>query len=215
MNTFRLDEDTANLIEKLFNVPLFRTHVQNVIDEQLQAVNGRIWIDYQLVAQVNGWWLGTVTVAQMLYSHSRRKSILLAKKDESFLGYDPGRFVETSDWADPIAESLKSMNLYEEPIGVVPGNETHPHIQLMLVTTNGTRTIDNYGSGGMKDPTWIQLWEALLQTIRSLQVEYSDPDLDQFLDNPFSLKWFTRVPAEGFMQYLDYPKPIKQGRINK
>lgn len=211
MYDYGLDKVSLNLVKELFNVNLLGAATQKVIHEDQHTSRGRVWVNYQWVAEISGWWINSVTVALMSY-HSvpgkdLQKGVLLASKDISsnqFIGNQPARFIEMFDRVDSVTEALRKINLFEEPIWATPSNATHPSIRLALITPNGDRVISNDMAGGISDPTWIQLWEALLQTIRYLQVKYDDAKLNEYLDNPFDFRLFGRVPAVGLEKYLTH-----------
>lgn len=96
-----------------------------------------------------------------------------------FLGSNPYRPVELSDSPDRVAESIRGLNIFESENAIVPGNIIAPHISIEVFMGNGEREI-RYGGGPLNDPTWINLFDTLNQTIEKLRQLYNDPEIDGF-----------------------------------
>jgi hypothetical protein len=73
------------------------------------------------------------------------------------------------------------MNLMERYAPIIPGNDKYPRIDLFVSTLNGDREIQ-YTGGLMEDKSWLNLREALFDTIATLNESYDDLQISAALD---------------------------------
>jgi hypothetical protein len=162
-----------------------RLHVHNEQGEKI----GAVWIDYTWIVSIIGWWAGgSVIVAGTRYLHyldreNVMQGVLLIPTERHkytvFLGSNPYRTVELSASPDTVADSIQVLNIFEAENAIVPGNIIAPRISIEVFTGNGEREI-TYGGGPLNDPTWINLFDTLNQTIEKLRQLYNDPEIDSF-----------------------------------
>ncbi|MCA9910012.1 MAG: hypothetical protein KC519_15245 [Anaerolineae bacterium] len=181
-----INERIQPLIAQSFGLLLLGNRWRKTANSTGQT-SGSLYVDYQWVAQIGGWWKQNVTIAYSQFGTGANKSlqgVLLVPRSYphmEFLGTNPLRSVQIDDQIDLVAASLQSVNLFEESVDIVPGNERSPDISLFLYVRNGYREI-HFDGGNIRDPSWLRLWDALFQTVTLLQAKYADPEIDTYLN---------------------------------
>jgi hypothetical protein len=195
----RIKERLQPLIAKSFGFELGAGSVD--VRESSGEVVETLAVTYQWVARVGGWWRGTVTIActclQSKDGTSLRGVLLVPSNfvNMEFRGTMPFRSVIIPGQHDAVAKALEQMNLMAEGVSPVPGNERAPQIDMYIYSAGGHREF-LYSRANI-EPSWMNLWDALHQTIGQLGSLYEEAEISAFLaEGP------NGPPAAGFEKYV-------------
>lgn len=165
-------------------------------------ITGITRVGYQWIANIGGWWSRRVIIAYTKFTKPENDSlqgVLLIKTHPSRMEFLGGNLLHSrsvGDHSDIVANALQQMNLFEPSIGIAPGNERTPEINMSIHIENGSRELA-YLAGNIVDPSWLNLWDALYKTTKLLQAKYNDPEIDTILNRSPA-----GPPAEGLEGYL-------------